>query len=193
MGIWKLDRPAGLSTVAEPSFIDILVRSILRKYGKFYLFYSPILNKIINVESFSHRKNKHSPLKADTPALVYIDHSTIAGAGKGIFSLENFKAGDIICEFEGQVLTTLHCSFMKDSRHIGCLSFFHCIRPFDDEFGHLANHQFDTTKVNAILDKHPFRCKLYLKAINDIAIGDEIFVQYTKYHLCIQPWASNIE
>ena len=174
------------------SLMDILLHRFLRTFGKCHAAYAPILNRCIDVKPLSERNEALRPRSPFNHRGVHIGCSTIPGAGQGIFTRERIGSEQIICEYEGEVMTTLHLSFMANCRYVGCLSAFHCVRPFADDLGHFANHHFDPARINARFDRHPVSCRLFLTATRDIEPGEEIFVRYSKFHLYIQRWSADI-
>lgn len=128
-------------------------------------------------------------------AKLRVGKSTIQGAGRGLFADEGLKKSDLICEYNGVVITFEEAKRRRaegKATHIrSLLPMQLCIDGIDAKIGGaLANDPRDASKVNAeMISYHaanncfhvkPDRSLVYLRAIKDIPPGGEIFVSYGK-------------
>lgn len=129
---------------------------------------------------------------------VEVKASTIHGAGRGLFATKRFKKGNIITEFDGEIISrdeALRRRLAREDSHIAGLDFDTQIdginvQAVDGKGGaSFANDPRDTKRVNAkkvenqvihgvIRTGEPTLTRAFLEATKQIDEGDEIFVDY---------------
>ena len=115
---------------------------------------------------------------------LFIKHSTLSGAGKGLFTKVLIPKGKRIVEYKGKVLTWKAVEKMPDDRN-GYVFFFSNRYVIDawkhKGFAHYANDAKGIVKVEGLKNNSEYvtegkRC--FIEAIRDISAGSEIFVGY---------------
>jgi histone-lysine N-methyltransferase SETD8 len=126
------------------------------------------------------------------------------GKGKGVFAVKEFKKGDLVCEYSGQLLNKKEADKQEKEYEgkpeCGCYMYYFkfngktmCVDATKDngQLGRLLNHS--KTKANVVtklfeIDRLPY---LALLAKRDVSIGEELVYDYgERSHKVIQlfPW-----
>ena len=122
---------------------------------------------------------------------LYIDESTLAGAGKGLFTDTLIKRGERVVEYTGDIITWKECerrnNAMKDG--IGAYYFYVSAKKCIDAQYHLdsmaryCNDANGFTKILGLKNNARFEIikgKVYIIASRNLQPGVEIFVPYGK-------------
>lgn len=122
--------------------------------------------------------------------MLYLKRSTIPGAGKGLFTKSQFKRGDEICEYEGEILPWAECQKRADQGYEGYVFFITRNRCIDAYFtpeaiGRYANDARGLTRVEGLKNNAQYEIKTrggikraFIIATRTINPGDEILVDY---------------
>lgn len=118
--------------------------------------------------------------------MLKVKKSTLPGAGKGLFTLNDIKKGQIVCEYEGEQITWAETE-KRNEKGIGgyvyyisqkvCIDAWH----YKKTFGRYANDAAGLTRIQGVRNNsvyHEVKNKVYIKATRNIAAGSEIFVSY---------------
>lgn len=107
--------------------------------------------------------------------------------GKGVFATKSYKVGDNLFEIEGEVIrytknVDLKKEFTNDYFRLGENDF---IDP-KEQLAFFVNHScVPNTKIEKI------RGKLYMTAIFDLRIGEEVHIDYTTNSAIDDTWSMN--
>ena len=117
---------------------------------------------------------------------LYIDTSTLPGAGKGLFTKEPIKKGTRIIEYKGRVTTwkdivdsgifNAYVYFMKKNHVIDAKNYIKAKARY-------ANDARGLTKIKGITNNAEYVVedgRVFIHAAKNIAAGGEIFVAYGK-------------
>ncbi len=120
---------------------------------------------------------------------LYIDNSTLKGAGKGLFTDSLIKRGERVVEYTGDIITWKECerrnSNMKDG--VGAYYFYISEKKCIDAQNHLdsmaryCNDANGFTKIPGLKNNARFeiiRGRVYIIASRNLKPNDEIFVAY---------------
>ena len=118
--------------------------------------------------------------------MLIIKKSTLPGAGKGLFTLNDIKKGKLICEYEGERITWAEATERNEENKGGYVYYINdnnCVDAwaYKNTFGRYANDAAGLTRLkgernNSIYDV--VRNKVFIRATRNIAAGSEIFVSY---------------
>lgn len=116
---------------------------------------------------------------------VYVDVSTISGAGYGLFAKRRLRAGDVVtgATYGGDVLSLAETLRMahEDKEYVMALHFnVHvCAKR---HLGYLARFVNDVVGTlferNCKFEKDVARRRATLRVLKDIEVGDELFAEY---------------
>jgi hypothetical protein len=121
---------------------------------------------------------------------VRIKRSQLPKAGKGLFSLRTFTRGDIICEYEGEVVPWSECERRSDDGHEGYAVFItknRCIDAFFTPWaaGRYANDARGIGRVSGLRNNAHYEIqsrkgekRVFIVATRTIRSGEEVFVHY---------------
>lgn len=117
-----------------------------------------------------------------------VKKSTLPGAGKGLFTKENIKKGELVCEYEGELITWKEAIIRNDKNKGGyvyyisdkvCIDAFH----YKKTFGRYANDAAGLTRIKGLRNNSVYfekKKKVFIKATRNIPAGSEVFVSYGK-------------
>lgn len=114
---------------------------------------------------------------------LYVAKSTIPAAGKGLFTKVDIKKGTLIVEYVGKIQPWKEVKEEVDNDYIYYINSKHVInaRPVMDALARYANDGEGREKVKGISNNSKYSRKglrVFIKAVKDIAAGDEILVSY---------------
>jgi SET domain-containing protein len=118
---------------------------------------------------------------------LYVAKSKIPAAGKGLFTKVFIPKGTLITEYVGQIQTWKEVKEEVDNDYIYYINSKHVInaRPVMDALARYANDGEGREKIRGISNNSKYMRKgmrVFIKAIKDIAEGEEILVSYgTEY------------
>lgn len=122
--------------------------------------------------------------------MLYLKKSLIPGAGKGLFTKTQFTRGDIVCEYEGEIVTWAECERRADEGHEGYVFFITKHRCIDAYFtpeamARYANDAKGIGRVEGLKNNAQYEIKVrqgvkrgFIVATRTINPGDEILVDY---------------
>lgn len=117
---------------------------------------------------------------------VEVKESTIPGAGKGLFAKCDFKKGDLIVEYLGEIITEKELDRRAENDEYGyafyiskrkCIDAFH----LPNALARYANDAKGTTKIRGLRNNsefHTIKRRGWIVAKNNIKAGREILVDY---------------
>lgn len=126
----------------------------------------------------------------DWSKVVKIKKSQLPKAGNGLYALKEFRRGDIVCEYEGEVVTWAECEKRSDDGHEGYVFFFSKNRCIDAyftpwAFGRYANDARGIGRVAGLRNNAQYEIKMrngekrvFIVATMTIPAGAEVFVHY---------------
>lgn len=126
----------------------------------------------------------------DWSQVVKVKKSQLPKAGNGLFALKAFRRGDIVCEYEGEIVTWAECERRSDEGHEGYVFFFSKNRCVDAyftpwAFGRYANDARGIGRVEGLRNNAQYEIKtrngekrVFIVATMSIQPGEEIFVHY---------------
>ncbi|MBK7964796.1 MAG: SET domain-containing protein-lysine N-methyltransferase [Bacteroidetes bacterium] len=126
----------------------------------------------------------------DSNGVVKIKTSQLPNAGKGLFALVEFKRGDIVCEYEGEIVTWAECERRSNEGHEGYAFFMTnnlCVDAYFTPwaFGRYANDARGVGRVNGLRNNAQYEIKrrdgvqkVFIVATRTIQPGQEVFVHY---------------
>jgi hypothetical protein len=116
---------------------------------------------------------------------VRVAPSLIPGAGLGAFAARDFAAGEVVCEYTGEVLTSLQVARTPDwayvmglgrdrtGRHVWLDP-----RAQPAAWGRYLNHHDDPARRNVVVERRPDERRALLVAARAIARGEELLYDY---------------
>lgn len=122
--------------------------------------------------------------------VVKVKKSQLPKAGNGLFVLAEFKRGDIICEYEGELVDWPECERRAQQGFEGYVFFFSKKRCVDAYFtpwavGRYANDARGIGRVPGLRNNAQYEIKtkggekrVYIVATRTIRPGEEVFVHY---------------
>lgn len=122
--------------------------------------------------------------------MLYLKKSLLPGAGKGLFTSEKLTRGDIVCEYEGEIVPWSECERRADLGYEGYVFFISKNRCVDAYFtpeamGRYANDAKGIGRVEGLRNNAQYEIKVrkgekkvFIVATRVIHPGDEIFVDY---------------
>jgi hypothetical protein len=101
----------------------------------------------------------------DWSKVVKIKKSQLPKAGNGLYALKEFRRGDIVCEYEGEVVTWAECEKRSDDGHEGYVFFFSKNRCIDAyftpwAFGRYANDARGIGRVAGLRNNAQYEIKM---------------------------------
>lgn len=126
----------------------------------------------------------------DSNGVVKINTSQLPNAGKGLFALVEFKRGDIVCEYEGEIVTWAECEKRSQEGHEGYAFFMtknRCVDAYFTPwaFGRYANDARGVGRVEGLKNNAQYEIKrrdgvqkVFIVATRTIQPGQEVFVHY---------------
>src|SRR5215212_6508211 len=116
---------------------------------------------------------------------LFVENSSIPGAGKGLFTSVNIEKGQIIIEYTGEINTWEEVRRDSTNMYIYFVSEDHVInaKNFPDAIARYANDAHGITRVDGIHNNSRFvnrEGKIFIKATKFIPAGSEILVEYGK-------------
>lgn len=118
--------------------------------------------------------------------MLKIKKSTLPRAGKGLFTTKDIKKGEIICEYEGEIITWKEAIRRNDegiNGYVYYISEMVCVDAYyaKKTFGRYANDAAGLTRKKGVRNNsvyHEVKRKVFIKATRNIRAGEEIFVSY---------------
>jgi SET domain-containing protein len=124
--------------------------------------------------------------------MLYLKKSLIPGAGKGLFVKNEVKRGEIVCEYEGEIVPWSVCEKRAEEGHEGYAFFITKNRCVDAYFtkeaiGRYANDAKGIGRVEGLRNNAQYEIKtrqgekrVFIVATRTIKANDEVFVDYGK-------------
>lgn len=124
--------------------------------------------------------------------MLYLKKSLIPGAGKGLFVKKDFKKGEIVCEYEGEIVPWSVCEKRAEEGHEGYAFFITKNRCVDAYFtkeaiGRYANDAKGIGRVEGLRNNAQYEIKtrqgekrVFIVATRTIKANDEVLVDYGK-------------
>jgi SET domain-containing protein len=122
--------------------------------------------------------------------MLYLKKSKLPKAGKGLFTDEKFTRGDIICEYEGEIVPWSVCLDRAEQGYEGYVFFIsknHCIDAYftPEAMGRYANDARGVSRVDGLRNNAQYEIKVrdgkkraFIVATRTINPSEEIFVDY---------------
>lgn len=112
--------------------------------------------------------------------------STIPNTGKGLFTNRDFKKGDFIVEYLGEIINEAECDKRAEKDQYGYIFYIskqNCIDAFHtpEHLARYANDAKGLTKIKGITNNASYEIhkkRGWIKAEKNIKAGAEIFVSY---------------
>lgn len=121
---------------------------------------------------------------------VYVATSSISGAGNGLFASEFIKKDDIIIEYTGKILNFSESRRLKNRAYLKVVDFNKHIDASVDNASNakFINDNLDKTKINVTFVKIKVvgDSRIFVKALRDVQIDEELFVSYGRGHWLFQ-------
>ncbi len=124
--------------------------------------------------------------------MLYLKKSLIPGAGKGLFVKNEVKKGEIVCEYEGEIVPWSVCEKRAEEGHEGYAFFITKNRCVDAYFtkeaiGRYANDAKGIGRVEGLKNNAQYEIKtrqgekrVFIVATRTIKANDEVLVDYGK-------------
>ncbi|MFM7017019.1 MAG: SET domain-containing protein-lysine N-methyltransferase [Bacteroidota bacterium] len=124
--------------------------------------------------------------------MLYLKKSLIPGAGKGLFVKKDLKKGEIVCEYEGEIVPWSVCEKRAEEGHEGYAFFItknKCIDAYftKDAIGRYANDAKGIGRVEGLRNNAQYEIKtrqgekrVFIVATRTIKANDEVLVDYGK-------------
>jgi SET domain-containing protein len=124
--------------------------------------------------------------------MLYLKKSLIPGAGKGLFVKNEIKKGEIVCEYEGEIVPWSVCEKRAEQGHEGYAFFITKNRCVDAYFtkeaiARYANDAKGIGRVEGLKNNAQYEIKtrqgekrVFIVAIKNIKPNDEVLVDYGK-------------
>ena len=118
--------------------------------------------------------------------MLKVKKSTLPNSGKGLFTLKDIRKDQIVCEYEGELITWAEATKRNDKDKGGYVYYITakaCIDAFKYKktYGRYANDAAGLTRVAGLRNNstyHEVKNRVYIKATRNIPAGSEIFVSY---------------
>jgi hypothetical protein len=116
---------------------------------------------------------------------LFVENSSIPGAGNGLFTSADIEKGQLIVEYTGEITTWENVRHDSSNMYIYFVSEDHVInaKDFPDAIARYANDAHGITRVQGIYNNSRFvniDGTIYIKATKLIRAGSEILVEYGK-------------
>jgi SET domain-containing protein len=124
--------------------------------------------------------------------MLYLKKSLIPGAGKGLFVKNEIKKGEIVCEYEGEIVPWSVCEKRAEEGHEGYAFFITKNRCVDAYFtkeamARYANDAKGIGRVEGLKNNSQYEIKtrqgekrVFIVATRTIKANDEVLVDYGK-------------
>lgn len=124
--------------------------------------------------------------------MLYLKKSLIPGAGKGLFVKNEVKRGEIVCEYEGEIVPWSVCEKRAEEGHEGYAFFItknRCVDAYftKDAVGRYANDAKGIGRVEGLRNNAQYEIKtrqgekrVFIVATRTIKANDEVLVDYGK-------------
>lgn len=122
--------------------------------------------------------------------MLYVKKSQIPKSGKGLYTTHDIKKGEIVCEYEGEVISWKECLKRNEAQtgkgaYYFYISANNCV---DAQFttwalARYANDAAGFSKIKGLRNNSKYEVikrKPYIVATRNIKAGSEIFVSYGK-------------
>jgi hypothetical protein len=108
-----------------------------------------------------------------------VQRSLIPGAGLGLFATRSFAAGEELCEYDGDLLTSWQQWRTPDLTYVAMAGKdrFVDAGPYPEVKARYINHRFDLEQVNAQYVDAPGH-RVFVRAVRPIHPGEEIYADY---------------
>jgi len=131
--------------------------------------------------------------------MLKIKKSTLPEAGKGLFTLDDIKKGQIVCEYEGERITWKD-AIARNDKGVGGYVYYinekNCIDAFyfKKTFGRFANDAAGVGRKPGFRNNSTYdvvKNRVFIRATRNIPAGSEIFVSYGRsyWHIMKQELA----
>ena len=122
--------------------------------------------------------------------MLYLKKSKLPKAGKGLFADQKFTRGDIVCEYEGEIVPWSVCLDRAEKGFEGYVFFIsrnHCIDAYftPEALGRYANDARGVSRVDGLRNNAQYEIKtrngekrVFIVATRTIHPGDEVLVDY---------------
>ncbi len=126
---------------------------------------------------------------------LIVKKSTLVGAGKGLFTNEDIKKGELIIEYKGEIIEWKEYQKRVEADEDGYLFFVNkkkCVDAYNtpEYIARYANDAAGLSKVKGLNNNCKYKIVKtipYIVAEKNIKAGSEIFVDYTKeYWDCVK-------
>jgi uncharacterized protein len=122
--------------------------------------------------------------------MLKVKVSSLPNSGKGLFTTHDIKKGDLVCEYEGEMITWAEATRRNtlDVKKGGYFYFINDKKVIDafatkNTFGRYANDAAGLSRVEGFRNNCVYLEKgsrVFIKATRNIPAGSEIFVSYGK-------------
>ncbi|MFN5324319.1 MAG: SET domain-containing protein [Bacteroidota bacterium] len=120
--------------------------------------------------------------------MLIVKKSSLPNSGKGLFTTHDIKKGQIVCEYEGELITWAEATRRNDIdvKKGGYFYFINDKKVIDafaakNTFGRFANDAAGLSRVKGFRNNSVYLEKgsrVFIKATRNIPAGSEIFVSY---------------
>ena len=125
-------------------------------------------------------------LSFSNPHMLKVKKSTLPAAGKGLFTLNDVKKGEIVCEYEGERITWAEAIVRNDKNKGGYVYYINknnCIDAYHylDTFGRYANDAAGVGRISGFRNNSTYEViknRVFIRATRNIPANSEIFVSY---------------
>jgi uncharacterized protein len=119
--------------------------------------------------------------------MVEVRESVIPGAGRGLFTLEHISKDEIACVYTGELLRTAEAVRLKDKSYLMRLGPQVYVNAGDESvhgavLARYINDCRNPRLYNVVFDKYPERGLADVRALRDIAVGEELYVDYGRWY-----------
>jgi hypothetical protein len=124
--------------------------------------------------------------------MLYLKKSLIPGAGKGLFVKNEIKKGEIVCEYEGEIVPWSVCEKRAEEGHEGYAFFItknRCVDAYftKESMARYANDAKGIGRVEGLKNNSQYEIKtrqgekrVFIVATRTIKANDEVLVDYGK-------------
>ena len=111
---------------------------------------------------------------------VEVRKSALPSAGLGLFAKQRLSKAEVVCDYRGKVYTLSEALALTDKDYLMGFGFnVHiCAKAELTCFGRYVNDPRDSSKVNCCVVKLKRLKVAFFRALRDIEIGEEIFIDY---------------
>ncbi|OQS07026.1 hypothetical protein THRCLA_20233 [Thraustotheca clavata] len=110
--------------------------------------------------------------------------SRLQNAGNGLFALQSFGAGDVVCVYHGDILTTREALQVEDKSYLMRLGkgVYIDARDHPDVIARYINDCRSKGVHNVAFEKDPIKKRAIVRAIRPIAPNEELYVNYGTWY-----------